>query len=188
MKKKGGANVASENAPATDSSSNAKQTPPNPKSKRTLRKKLAIAEGKTPKAKAKVKGHGNVAVGGCNVSSGALIKGGVLGMLATGASSMCEMARSVDEVLIQLSAIPGCVEYTSLLDSFVENGTFANINLDREDQTSPSPFARPKEQNLWKGVACIVASGSQQTDQCSNIGWNGPCCFVGLDLNVKGGK
>jgi len=80
MKKKGGANVASENAPATDSS---KQTPPNPNSKRTLRKKLAIAEGKTPKAKAKVKGHCDVAVGGCNVSSGALIKGGVLGMLAT---------------------------------------------------------------------------------------------------------
>ena len=185
MKKKGGANVASENAPATDSS---KQTPPNPNSKRTLRKKLAIAEGKTPKAKAKVKGQGNVAAGECLVSSGALIKGGVLGMLATGASAMCERPRSVDDILTRLSAIPGCVECTSLLDSFVENGTFANISLDREDQTSPSPIARPQEQNLWKGGACMVASGSQQTDQCSNIGWNGPCCFVGLDLNVKGGK
>ena len=101
---------------------------------------------------------------------------------------MCEMPRSVDDILTQLSAIPGCVEYTSLLDSFVENGTFANISYDREDQTSQSPIARPQEQNLWKGGACIVASGSQQTDQCSNIGWNGPCCFVGLDLNVKGGK
>ena len=147
MRKKGGANVASETAPAADSSSNAKQTPPNPNSKRQLRIRLAAAEGKTPKAKAKVKGHGNLAVGGCNVSSGALIKGGVLGMLATGASSMCEMPRSVDDILTQLSAIPGCVEYTSLLDSFVENGTFANISYDREDQTSQSPIARPQEQN-----------------------------------------
>ena len=101
---------------------------------------------------------------------------------------MCEMPRSVDDILTQLSAIPGCVEYTALLDSFVENGTYANITNDREDQTSQSPIARPQEQNLWKGGASIVASGSQQTDQCSNIGWNGPCCFVGLDLNVKGGK
>ena len=125
-----------------------------------MKKKLAIAEGKTPKAKAKVKGQGNVATGDCMVSSGALIKGGVLGMLATGASAMCERPRSVDDILTQLSAIPGCVEYTSLLDSFVENGTFANISLDREDQTFPSSIARPKEQNLWKGGACIVVSGS----------------------------
>ena len=188
MRKKGGAHVASETAPAADSSSNAKQTPPNPNSKRQLRIRLAAAEGKTPKAKAKKKGSGALAVGGGFVASGTLIKGGVLGMLATGASSMCEMPRSVDEFLTQLSAIPGCDEYTSLLDSFVENGTFANLTHDREGQTSQCPNARPTEQNSWKGGACILASGPQQRDQCSNIGWNGPCCFVGLDLNVKGGK
>ena len=134
MRKKGGANVASETAPAEAPSSNAKQTPPDPNSKRQLKIRLAKAEGKPPKAKAKTKGHGVVAAGSSLVASGTLIKGGVLGMLATGASSMCEMPRSVDDILTQLSAIPGCVEYTSLLDSFVENGTFANITNEREDQ------------------------------------------------------
>ena len=101
---------------------------------------------------------------------------------------MCEKPQSVDYILSQLSAIPGCVEYTSLLDSFVENGTYANISNEREDQTSLYQSAGPKEQNSWKGGACIVASSPQQTYQCSSIEWNGPCCFVGLDLNVKGGK
>ena len=149
--------------------------------------RLAKAEGKTPKGKKK-KGDCSLATGTGLVASGTLIKGGVLGMLATGASSMCEMPRSVDHILTQLSAIPGCVEYTSLLDSFVENGTFANISNDREDQTSLCEIAGPKEYNNWKGGACIVDNSSPKKDQCSSIGWNGPCCFVGLDLNVKGGK
>ena len=71
---------------------------------------------------------------------------------------MCEMPRSVDHILTQLSAIPGCVEYTSLLDSFVENGTFANISNDREDQTSLCEIAGPKEYNNWKGGACTLTT------------------------------
>ena len=70
-----------------------------------------------------------MAQGTSRVASSTLIKGGVLGMLATGASSMCEKPQSVDYILSQLSAIPGCVEYTSLLDSFVENGTFATLPM-----------------------------------------------------------
>ena len=109
-------------------------------------------------------------------------------MLAAGANAMCEKPQSVDHILSQLSAIPGCVEYTSLLDSFVENGTFANIANDREDKTSLCEIAGPKEYNNWKGGACIVDGSSPKQDLCSSIGWNGPCCFVGLDLNVKGGN
>ena len=57
-------------------------------------------------------------------------------MLAAGANAMCEKPQGVDYILSQLSAIPGCVEYTSLLDSFVENGTFANIANDRKRRFS----------------------------------------------------
>ena len=106
MRKKGGANVASETALAEAPSSNAKQTPPDPNSKRQLKIRLAKAEGKTPKVKTKKNGQCGVAAGSSLVASGTLIKGGVLGMLATGASSMCEMPRSVDDILTQLSAIP----------------------------------------------------------------------------------
>ena len=65
-------------------------------------------------------------------------------MLAVGANAMCERPQSVDYILSQLSAIPGCVEYTSLLDSFVENGTYDNINIDREDKTSHCKLAGPR--------------------------------------------
>ena len=191
MRKKGGANVAAAEAPAQPTGT---QTPPDPNSKRSLRKALAEASVAAPKAKPKAttkkkaKGSGAVAVGAANVAHGALIKGGVLGMLATGASSMCERPIDADLILSQLSAIPGCIEYTSLLDSFVENGTYENITNDREDYTSRCKVAGPQDTHNWKGGACLIDTSSPKPDICRNIGWNGPCCFVGLDLSVQGGN
>ena len=91
----GGAHVAADAAPAAPATGT--QTPPNPNSKRSLKKALAKATGKTPKAKApKIKKDDScsVAVGSGMVANGTLIKGGVLGMLAAGASGMCERDRS----------------------------------------------------------------------------------------------
>ena len=85
-------------------------------------------------------------------------------MLAAGANAMCEKPQSVDHILSQLSALPGCVEYTSLLDSFVENGTFDNIANDREDKTSLCEIAGPKDNFNWKGGACIIDSSSPKQD------------------------
>ena len=186
MKKKGGAHVAADTAASAPASGT--QTPPTPNSKRSLKKALAKAKGKAPKAKAKKDGSCSVAIGSTLVASGSLVKGGVLGMLAAGANAMCERPQSVDYILSQLSAIPGCVEYTSLLDSYVENGTYDNITNDREDDTSLCKIAGPQYMFNWKGGACIIDSSSPKPDLCSNIGCYGPCCFVGLDLNVKGGN
>ena len=191
MRKKGGANVAAADAPAPPTGT---QTPPDPNSKRSLRKALAEAGVAAPKGKAKAstkkkaKGSGNVAVGTAMMAQGALIKGGVLGMLATGASSMCERPVDADFILSQLSAIPGCIEYTSLLDSFVENCTYANIIDDREDNTSQCKIAGPLDTHNWKGGACLIDTSSPEPDICRNIGYGGPCCFVGLDLRVQGGN
>ena len=192
MRKKRGANVAAaSDAPAQPSGT---QTPADPNSKRSLRKLLAANGVSAPKGKAKAstkkkaKGTGNVAIGSALMAPGVLIKGGVLGMLATGTSSRCERPIDADFILSQLSAIPGCVEYTSLLDSFVENGTYANINDDREDNTSQCKIAGPLDAHNWKGGACLIDTSSPEPDICRNMGWNDPCCFVGLDLSVQGGN
>ena len=192
MRKKGGANVAAaSDAPAQPSGT---QTPPDPNSKRSLRTLLAANGVSAPKGKAKAstkkkaKGDCKVAIGSALMAPGALIKGGVLGMLANGASSMCERPIDADIILSQLCAIPGCVEYTSLLDSFVENGTYANIKYDREDNTSQCKIAGPLDTRNWKGGACLIDTSSPEPDICRNIGYAGPCCFVGLDLSVQGGN
>ena len=132
-------------------------------------------------------------------SHGSFTKGGVLDMIANGASSMCERPINSDIILSQLSAIPGCVEYASLLDSFVENGTYSNSNVDREDSTSLSTddredstslckLAGPMDLHNWKGGACLIDTSSPQPDICRNIAYGGPCCFVSLDLRVQGGN
>ena len=106
-------------------------------------------------------------------------------MLATGASGMCERPTSVHSIMRQLAAIPGCGEYASLLDSFVENGDY----IDRGDNTPLCKIAGPPMEDSYnfKGNGCSKGNSSPKPDLCQNIGLNGPCCFVGLTAEVAGG-
>ena len=106
-------------------------------------------------------------------------------MLATGASSMCERPTSVECIMRQLAAILGCIEYASLLDSFVENVDY----IDRGDNTPLCKIAGPPMEESYnvKGSGCIKDHSSPKPDLCQNIGLNGPCCFVGLIAEAAGG-
>ena len=159
------------------------KTPPDPTSNKSLKKAVAKAKVKAPKTKKG--GSANVATGAF-FTSGTLIQGGVLGNVATGAHGMCERPQSVEAILSQLTAILGCVEYTSFLDSFVENGTYDNISVDRGDKNPLCKIAGPQDLFNWKCDACIRDASSPAPDLCPNIGLNGPCCFVGLNLRVEG--
>ena len=75
-----------------------------------------------------------------------LVHGGVISMLATGVHSMCERSPPIDSIMQQLAAIAGCVEYGSLLDSFVENGTY----IDRRDK----PLSACSQDLLWR--TCVI--------------------------------
>ena len=96
---------------------------------------------------------------------------------------MCERPTSIESITRQCAAIPGCIEYVSLLDSFVESGNY----IDREDNTPLCKLAGPPMEDYYniKGNECIEDRSSPKPDLCQNIGLDGPCCFVGLAADAE---
>ena len=64
------------------------QTPPDPNSKRSIKKAEAAAAEK--KAKPKAKAKGKKTKGDAGVAAGTLVQGGVIALMAAGAQCMCE--------------------------------------------------------------------------------------------------
>jgi len=170
--------LVAENAPSGG------QTPPDPNSKRSLKKAEAAAAAK-PKAKAKAKAKGTKKKGEAGIAAGTLIQGGVVAMMAAGAQGMCERPPPIDVIISQLVAIPGYVAYASLLDSFVENGDYIHLLPAREDKTSLALQTIECEyktsQNYYKSIACVEDTATPEPATCTELCVSGPCCFVGLD-------
>ena len=182
MRKKTGKALVAEAAPSGG------QTPPDPNSKRSLKKAEAAAaekQDKKAKAKAKAKAKGTKKKGEAGIAAGTLIQGGVVAMMAAGAQAMCERPPPIDVIISQIVAIPGYVAYASLLDSFVENGDYIHLLPACEDKTSLALQTIECEdktsQNDYKSIACVEDTATPEPETCTELCVTGPCCFVGLD-------
>ena len=96
------------------------------------------------------------------------VQGGVINMLAAGAQAMCERPASIESITRQFAAIPGCIEYASLLDSFVETGDY----IDQGGNTPLCKVAGPPMEDYYnfKGKECIKDRSSPKPNLCQNIG------------------